>query len=78
MRGLVVTVKGLDLILVIVGLGVDGNFMSFKKINVCVIKRILCGQQVGGKNSSEELLIIIQIRSDGGSNQGTSSRGGEK
>lgn len=53
MRGLVVTVKGVDLILVIVGLGVDGNFMSFKKINVCVIKRILCGQQLEARTAAK-------------------------
>ena len=51
--------------------------MSFRRINVCVFKRKLW-TTIGDKSSSEELMVVIQIRSNDGSNQGISSRGGKK
>lgn len=44
--------------------------MSFKKINICVFERTLCGQQLEAR--------IIQIGCLGCHRQSTSSTGGEK
>lgn len=55
MRGLVVTLRGLDLTLVMVGVVVDRDLMSFKKINICVFQRTLCRQQLEARIAAKNL-----------------------
>lgn len=54
-RGLIVALRNMDLILVIVVVGVEGNFMIFKKINICVFKKTLCGQQLEARIAVKSL-----------------------